>query len=149
MASTLVGVLAPYLRTELELSVTRLGGLVATYALVSAIASWPSGWLTDMIGGKRTLLLVFVVSTAALVLVSSSRSFSWLLAAMVVAGLANSAANPSTNSLIATCIEPGRQGLVAGIKMAGVQAGVLATASSFRPRPRQSGGESWWQPAHL
>lgn len=126
-ASTpLVGVLAPLFRDEITMPPARVGLLVATYAAVSALASWPAGLITDRMGGRRALAMVFAGSALSLLGVASATSYEWLLGAVVIAGFANSMVNPATNHVIAETIDPGRRGLIAGVKMAGVQVAVFA-----------------------
>lgn len=133
VAATLIGVLGPYLREEIALTPAGLGILVAVFAVVSGTMAWPAGVLTDSIGGRRALVLVFVGSVLGLALLASARSYAWLVVAMIAAGLANSAVNPATNRVIANWVAPGSQGLVAGIKMAGVQLAVFAAGLGIPP----------------
>lgn len=134
VAGTLVGVLAPFLRDEIEgLTPAKIGLLVAVFAVVSGTMAWPSGILTDSIGGRRALLLVFTGSMGGLIALATAGSYAWLIVAMVVAGLANSAVNPATNRVIATSVPAGTRGLVAGIKMAGVQLAVFAAGLLIPP----------------
>lgn len=126
VAGTLVGVLAPYLQEEVGLTASQIGILVAVFAFTSGTFSWPAGLVTDAIGGRRTLLLVFSGSVAAMLMLASAFSYVWLLAAMLVAGIGNSAVNPATNRTIADSVAPGRQGMAAGVKMACVQLGIFA-----------------------
>lgn len=131
VATTLVGVLAPYLRTEFAISAGGLGLLVTIYAVFSGLGSWPAGTLTDHLGGHRMLIIVFGLAAVALVGVTLSFSYAALAVTMVVAGIANSAANPATNEVIAETVASGRTGVVAGMKMAGVQVAVFATGLSI------------------
>lgn len=126
VSSPLVGVLAPLLRDEIPMTPVRVGLLVAIYAGVSALASWPAGYVTDRVGGRLAVTFVFVGSAAYLLGFSSAMSYAWLVGGMVIAGLANSMVNPATNHVIAETVEPGSRGLVAGVKMAGVQVAVFA-----------------------
>lgn len=126
VAGTLVGVLGPYLQDEIGITPGRLGFLVTMFAVFSAAFSWPGGLLTDAIGGRRTLLLVLSGSMVSMVALASAFSYTWLLAAMAVAGLSNSSVNPATNRIIADSVALGRRGIAAGVKMACVQLAVFA-----------------------
>lgn len=134
VAGTLVGVLAPYLRDEIGgLTAANVGLLVAAFAVVSGAMAWPAGLLTDAIGGRTALILVLAGSVLGLGFLAVAPTFEFLLAAMVVAGVANSAVNPATNRVIASWVAPGQRGLVAGIKMAGVQVAVFAAGILIPP----------------
>ena len=125
VASPLLGVLGPYLRTEIGLEPASLGLLVGIYAAVSAVVSWPGGWLTDRLGGRMALILVFAGSGIALSIFALSRSYVGIMTAMIMAGFGNGVVNPATNYAIAENVTTGDWGIVAGFKMAGVQVGVF------------------------
>lgn len=134
VAGTLIGVLGPYLRDEVDgVTASNLGILVAAFAVVSGTMAWPAGVFADSIGGRRSLILVFVGSVVGLGFLAAATSYFWLVGAMLVAGLANSAVNPATNRVIATSVAAGDRGLVAGIKMAGVQLAVFAAGVLIPP----------------
>jgi len=59
VAGTLVGVLGPYLRSEIGITPTGLGLMVTVFAIASGALSWPAGSMTDAIGGRRALVIVF------------------------------------------------------------------------------------------
>lgn len=105
---------------------TAIGLLVAIYAGVSAIAAWPAGVITDRIGGRVAVALAFAGAAVFFLGVALAASYAGLVAAMVVAGFANSLVNPATNHVIAETVDEGRRGLIAGVKMAGVQVAVFA-----------------------
>jgi predicted MFS family arabinose efflux permease len=113
----------------MDVTTAGLGPLVSAFAAASGALSLPSGTLTDLIGGRRTLVGVFLCSMLSLMALSAAPSYGWLVAAMVLAGFANSAANPSTNRVIAANMEPRHIGMAAGVKMAGVQLAVLASGA--------------------
>ena len=140
IAGTLIGVLGPYLRDEVAgVTASNLGTLVAAFAVVSGALAWPAGLLVDSIGGRRSLVLVFIGSVLGLGFMSAATSYLWLIGAMLIAGLANSAVNPATNRVIATSVVAGKRGLVAGIKMAGVQLAVFAAGILIPPAAEEFG----------
>lgn len=134
VAGNLIGVLGPYLRDEVDgVTASNLGILVAAFAVVSGTMAWPAGVFADSIGGRRSLIVVFVGSVVGLGFLAAATSYLWLVGAMLVAGLANSAVNPATNRVIATSVAAGDRGLVAGIKMGGVQLAVFAAGVLIPP----------------
>jgi MFS family permease len=78
-----------------------------------------------LIGGKRTLLVVFAISGLALIVHGLSPSLTVLVLAALIFGAGQAGANPSTNALIGGLLEPGRRGVTTGIKQSGVQLGIF------------------------
>ncbi len=115
-----IGVLAPLLVDDLAMSRTQLGSLSTVLYLVGGFGSPIAGHLADRMGGRTVLIAVFAAGAAATIAVALAPSYAWLLAAMTVAGLALAAANPVTNKLVAAHIRPGAQGVLMGVKQAGV-----------------------------
>ena len=122
-----VGVLAPELISEFGISRAQVGGTVTAFGVIATILSLPAGRLTDRIGGKRALIGVYLFSVVSIATLAMAADYWMLLAALGLAGAANSAANPGTNRLIGALLPPGRRGVVAGVKMSGVQAGVFVS----------------------
>lgn len=120
-----IGVLASTLIGELGLTRSQVGGLVSAFAAFAAGFSIPAGRITDRIGGRNGLAIVFAGSALGLVSVGLAPGYTMLLMALALGGLANSGANPGTNHLIAEHLEPGKRGVITGIKMSGVQLGVF------------------------
>lgn len=85
------------------------------------------------------MLAVLVTSLVGLLALATAPSYTWLVIAMVIAGLANSAANPSTNHVITTSLPPRRFGLAAGFKMACVQAAIVSAGFAIPPLARTVG----------
>ncbi len=118
-------VLARFIIDDLGLSRAELGGIVAAFSTVGALASPLIGRLTDAVGGRRTLEGIFLLSGLGMVAISISPTYWWLILAAVVTGVGQAAANPGTNKLISVHIPIGRRGAVTGLKQSGVQAGVF------------------------
>ncbi len=118
-------VLARFIIDDLGLSRAELGGIVAAFSTVGALASPAIGRITDAVGGRRTLAGIFLLSGAGMVAISISPTYWWLILAAAVTGVGQAAANPGTNKLISVHIPIGRRGAVTGLKQSGVQAGVF------------------------
>ena len=119
------GVLSRFLIEDLDISRARVGGLVTAVAVTAAVASPFGGRLTDRIGGRKALFLLFSLSTLGLLSVALAPLYGLLLLAAALAGLAQATANPATNKLIAHHVREGGRGLITGIKQSGVQAGLF------------------------
>ena len=118
-------VLARFIIDDLGLTRAELGWVVAAFSAVGALASPSIGRVTDVLGGRRTLAAVFLLSGLGLVSISVAPGYWWLFAAAVLTGLGQASANPGTNKLISVHIPVGRRGAVTGLKQSGVQIGVF------------------------
>jgi predicted MFS family arabinose efflux permease len=120
-----IGVLSTFIIDEFDITRTEIGWLAATASLFGAVLSPVFGRVTDSIGGKPALLLLFTISAIGLVAFGLAPEFGFLLGGAALVGISQAGANPATNILIGDLIEPGRRGLAIGIKQSGVQAGFL------------------------
>ncbi len=120
-----LGLLATFLIDEFAISRAQLGVVIAVASVGGALASPPAGRITDRIGGRNAFALLFAMSAGAFLLLAAAPGYLLLFPAAVLAGAAQSAANPSTNKLIALHLPFGQRGTVTGIKQSGVQVGVF------------------------
>jgi MFS family permease len=118
-----IGVLAPFLTEDLDLTRTQLGSLLPAFFAVGALGSLLAGRLVGRFGGRATVIAIFWLSAAGLAGMAVSFNYALLLLAIAVAGLGTALINPGTNQLIAVHLPRGRQGVVLGIKQSGVQVG--------------------------
>ncbi|AKL64851.1 arabinose ABC transporter permease [Streptomyces sp. Mg1] len=122
----LLGALGPRLVRELGVSATMLG-LTTTIGFGTAAALSPvGGRVVDRIGPRRSLVVLLLVSAAALALIGAAPGPGFLLAAVALGGLPQALANPATNKAILAAVPPGRRGPVTGMKQSGVQLGAFA-----------------------
>ena len=121
-----IGILASELIEEFALSRAEVGGLVTSFGIIAALLSVPAGRFTDRVGGRLTLVIVYVFSAMALFTLALASNYALLAIALAFGGVANAGAHPGTNQLIGEHVPAGRQGLVTGVKMSGVQIGVFA-----------------------
>ena len=122
-----LGILAPFMRDDLGISRAQIGGLIATATLGAAVISPLTGRVTDSLGGRRALALMFALAAIAFAGVALAPSYWWMLLPVAIAALAQAGGNPVTNKLIAAHTPAGRRGVVTGIKQSGVQAGVFVS----------------------
>lgn len=120
-----LAVLGPVLTDDLGISRAMLGALNTTYFALGAVCSVLVGVLVDRFGGFRLLIALFSGCGVAFLLMALSPGFTALLLAVALAGAGGALSNPVTNQLIATRLEPGRQGVLTGIKQSGVQVGAF------------------------
>ncbi|MFG2710999.1 MFS transporter [Streptomyces goshikiensis] len=136
----LLGALGPRLVRELDVSATVLG-LTTTIGFGTAAALSPvGGRVVDRIGPRRSLVVLLLVSAAALALIGAAPGPGFLLAAVALGGLPQALANPATNKAILAAVPPARRGPVTGMKQSGVQLGAFAAGL---PLAALAGGIGW------
>lgn len=117
--------LGPMVVSDLDLSATEFGGLWLVAFGAAAVCTPGFGRLTDRVGARHMLRLVFASSAAAMVLVGVAQSLVLLVLGVAFAGVAIAISNPATNLAVASSVRPGRQGVVVGVKQSGVQGSQL------------------------
>ncbi|RDI94718.1 MFS transporter [Meiothermus sp. QL-1] len=122
--------LAPYIRTDLGLSLAAVGLLNTFIYLGTMLGSLPSGWLTDRLG-SRTVMIAGALLSAGLAL--SVALFVHSQAAFVpylfLIGLVVASATPAGAQAVARAFPPHRRGLVIGLRQMAVPlGGTLAAA---------------------
>lgn len=126
-----VGALAPFVSADLDLSRAQVGALSTVFFAVGAVCSPLAGPLVDRLGGRRMLLGLLVVASAALAGMGLAPGYALLLVAAAAGGVATAAVNPVTNQLIAVALARGAQGLIMGVKQSGVQVGAFLAGGAL------------------
>ena len=112
--------LAPFLLPDLGLNKSQLG-LVLTAFYVGGIAIMTAaGWASDRLGVRRMFLVGLLGCGAPLLLASQAPGLAVLMVAMLLAGLGNGVALPSTTRAIVDWFPARHRGLAMGIKQTGV-----------------------------
>ena len=124
----LVMALAPSIQTDMQLSPTQFGMLVACYYAGQIVLTLPAGWLVDRIGIRQTLVLASVIVSIALPLLAQAREgLLGPAATLVLLGLSSALMNPATSKGVLDWISPERRAMAMGIKQTVVPiGGVLA-----------------------
>lgn len=135
-----VGVLGPEIMRTLQLPVAALGWLTTATFGVAATASLVAGPLVSRIGVRCSLLALFVLVALSFGLIRMTSGFYGLLMALLVCGLAQALANPSTNQAIAHWADPERKAFLVGLKQSGVQLSALLAGALM---PLLAGWFSW------
>lgn len=133
MSLPLFSVLGPFLIDDLGISRTALGWVATTAAFAGAMASPIAGRVVDIVGHRRTATWTFLTAIAGFLAFTLVNGLTMLVVVAVIVGSLNGTGNPVTNQLIARSVEPGRRGLVTGIKQSGVQFGVLTLGFGIPP----------------
>lgn len=136
----LLGAFGPRLVDALGVSPTALGLTTTIGFGTAALLSPVGGRLVDRTGPRRSLVLLLLVSAAALALIGAAPGPGFLLAAVALGGLPQALANPATNKAILAAVPPARRGPVTGLKQSGVQLGAFAAGL---PLAALAGGIGW------
>ncbi|MEV0990851.1 MFS transporter [Streptomyces sp. NPDC049949] len=136
----LLGAFGPRLVDELGVSPTALGLTTAIGFATAAVLSPVGGRVVDRTGPRRSLVVLLLVSAAALALIGAAPGPGFLLAAVALGGLPQALANPATNKAILAAAPPARRGSMTGMKQSGVQLGAFAAGL---PLAALAGGVGW------
>ncbi|MGW3436054.1 MFS transporter [Streptomyces bacillaris] len=136
----LIGALGPRLVEGLGISPTMLGLTTTVGFGTAAVLSPGGGRMVDRIGPRRALVLLFLLSAAALALIGAAPGAGLLLGAVALGGIPQALANPATNKAILATVEPARRGAVTGLKQSGVQLGAFVAGL---PLAALAGGLGW------
>ncbi|MFK0216594.1 MFS transporter [Streptomyces vinaceus] len=136
----LLGAFGPRLVDALGVSPSTLGLTTTIGFGAAALLSPVGGRMVDRTGPRRSLVLLLLVSAAALALIGAAPGPGFLLAAVALGGLPQALANPATNKAILAAVPPDRRGPVTGLKQSGVQLGAFAAGL---PLAALAGGIGW------
>ena len=102
--------LFPLLKAQLGIGFVELGFALTVANILSVAAQLPVGFLVDKAGSRVMLVLGLAVSAAAYIAFALSLSYAWLLIAMALLGLANSAFHPADYAILSAQVAPARVG---------------------------------------
>jgi MFS family permease len=105
-----VPALLPLLPGVMEVGFVELGIAIGVFNIVTAMVQIPLGFMVDRIGAKRMLLAALLLGAFSFGLVAAIPTYSCLLVAMVLAGLANGVYHPADYSLLSRGMAPERMG---------------------------------------
>ncbi|MCX6411427.1 MAG: MFS transporter [Actinobacteria bacterium] len=118
-ATISIAPIAPLIRADLGISNAGIGLITATIFGGAAVASTPSGHLTDRLGAVR-LLFIAMVGIAVTEAIASSAPWTWLfVVAMFGVGLAYGCITPPTNVIVRGAADGANQGLVKTVRIKG------------------------------
>ena len=120
-----LAVLSSPIIDDLGISRTEVGLIGSVNTGLGALSAPWTGRLTDRIGPRRAVLIIFAMSSTCLIVMGLARSPWVLLLSGVLAGLPQGWGNPATNALISSTLEPGQRGVMTGIKQSGVTLAVF------------------------
>lgn len=122
-----LGIVASFIREDLGINRTQVGALITTMIIVGAVLSPLAGRVTDVLGGRRSIVLLFVAGVVGYLGLAIAPAYWIMFIPVAIAGIAQAGGNPTTNKLIALHAPAGQRGVVTGIKQSGVQAGIFVS----------------------
>jgi ACS family hexuronate transporter-like MFS transporter len=115
--------LAPLMRADLELSRQQAGSLLAVFHVGGVLTSVPAGWLADRVGVRWTLLAGQGLTAICLAAATVARGYPAIVAAVLGAGFAFGAVNPSSTKGVLVWFPARTRATVLGLKQAGFPLG--------------------------
>ncbi len=97
----------PFLRTEMNVSYTELGLVVALFNAISGILQTPAGFLVDRSSARNVLVGGMLLGSAALAAAVVMPNFLMFAAMFAVLGIANTVYHPADYALLSSRISPG------------------------------------------
>lgn len=106
----------PLLATQVVgVSATKVGILFTIGGLVTVVLGIPMGMLADRIGKKRSMIIGLLLSATALAGIAFGKSFSWLIAFVIIRSMGFSIFSPAALGLLSESIPLQKQSTVMGI----------------------------------
>jgi sugar phosphate permease len=115
--------LAPALRDTYSLSLQELGLALASINVGIVLTLFVWGVLADRIGERHVLAVGLAGASAALVGAALAPTFPWLLAALLVAGMAGASAIGGSGRAVMGWFERSERGMALGVRQTGVPLG--------------------------
>jgi MFS family permease len=124
-----VGVIAPDLAAEIQLSAAEIGLLSSVYFLMFGIAQIPLGIALDRFGPKSCLLASVVVAVAGCAVFALAQSVNGLVAGRILLGLGTASFLMAPLALYARWFAPAQFSTITGLQLGiGTLGSLLATA---------------------
>jgi len=115
----LLSPLLPFIRSDLALSYTQVGGLLFAYNISYGISQLPAGWAADRLG-PRIILTAGVTGVAlAGLLIGLAPNYVVLALFLVILGLMGGGYHPAASPLVSASVKPEHRGRALGIHQIG------------------------------
>lgn len=115
--------LAPLIRADLGLTRQEAGSFISAFYVGGVLTSLPAGWLADRVGVRWTLLGGQALVAAGFLAMVVAPGYPGLLAAVLLAGVAFGAVNPSSMKGVLVWFPARSRATAVGLKQAGFPLG--------------------------
>ncbi|MFC2041251.1 MFS transporter [Chloroflexota bacterium] len=111
--------LMPMIRTDLGLSYTQAGVVIATFAIASGISQIPAGWLADRLG-PRVIVAIGISGVAmAGLLIGLSQTYTGLIVFLILAAILGGGYHPASANAVSALVPSERRGQALGLHLIG------------------------------
>jgi FSR family fosmidomycin resistance protein-like MFS transporter len=122
--------LFPFLTRHFGVGFVELGFALTLGAAASVAAQVPMGYLADRLGSRRLLIMALCLGGSAIASIGLVDSYSWLLVAAVLIGIANAVYHPADYAILSARIAASRIGKAFSVHtFAGMFGGAIAPAT--------------------
>ncbi len=115
--------LAPLIRADLGLTRREAGSFISAFYVGGVLTSFPAGWLADRLGVRWTLAAGQGLVAACVAAMALAPGYGALLTAVLLAGVAFGAVNPSSTKGVLVWFPARSRATVVGLKQAGFPLG--------------------------
>ncbi|RKQ35060.1 MFS transporter [Kocuria tytonis] len=126
-----VGALSATIVASYGITEGQYGFIITAVFVMAGLAAPLLGVLADRMDTRVQLVLIFGGTVAAFLLSAAWQSYTALVVAALIAGLAQSFSNPVTNRIVAQSVPLAQRSAWMGWKQSGVQVGLLVAGLTF------------------